>query len=54
MVALLACGALGWWAFVRGVNVPLLSLVDLKELSRDSAVHPALRDQARALLEIAP
>ena len=29
MAALLACGALGWWAFVRGVNVPLLSLVDL-------------------------
>jgi hypothetical protein len=29
IVALLACGALGWWAFVRGANVPLLSLVDL-------------------------
>ncbi len=31
--------------------VPLLSLADLKELSRDNAVHQALRDQARALLE---
>src|SRR4249920_896638 len=29
MAALLACGALGWWAFVRGTSVPLLSLVDL-------------------------
>lgn len=29
MAALLACGALGWWAFVRGSSVPLLALVDL-------------------------
>jgi hypothetical protein len=29
LVGLAACGALGWWAFVRGTRVPLLSLVDL-------------------------
>lgn len=31
--------------------VPLLSIADLKELSRDNAVHHALREQARVLLE---
>jgi hypothetical protein len=33
--------------------VPLLSLADLRELSRDNGVHASLRDQARALLEVA-
>ncbi|MBK7858298.1 MAG: hypothetical protein IPJ65_06685 [Archangiaceae bacterium] len=33
--------------------VPLLSLADLRELSRDNSVHPALRDQAKALLDVA-
>ena len=33
--------------------VPLLSLADLKELARDSAVHQALREQAKALLDVA-
>jgi hypothetical protein len=33
--------------------VPLLSLAELKELLRDNSVHPALRDQARALVEVA-
>jgi hypothetical protein len=32
--------------------VPLLSVMDLKELSRDNGVHPALREQAKALLEV--
>lgn len=32
--------------------VPLLSIADLKELSRDNSVHPALKDQAKALLEV--
>jgi hypothetical protein len=32
--------------------VPLLSLLDLKELSRDNAVHEGLREQARVLLEV--
>lgn len=31
--------------------VPLLSVTDLKELSRDNMVHAAIRDQARLLLE---
>jgi hypothetical protein len=29
LVGLAACGVLGWFAFVRGVNVPLLWMVDL-------------------------
>jgi hypothetical protein len=29
IVGLAACGALGWWAFVRDARVPLLSLVNL-------------------------
>src|SRR5437879_4859431 len=29
IVGLAACGALGWWAFVRDERVPLLSLVNL-------------------------
>ena len=33
--------------------VPLLSVSDLKELSRDNFVHPALKEQAIALLEVA-
>jgi hypothetical protein len=33
--------------------VPLLAEVDLEELSRDSAVHACLREQAKALLEVA-
>jgi len=33
--------------------VPLLSLADLKELSRDNGVHEALREQARVLLQVA-
>src|SRR6185436_13371885 len=32
--------------------VPLLSLTELKELSRDNMVHAALRDHARALLAV--
>jgi hypothetical protein len=32
--------------------LPLLSVSDLKELSRDNGVHPALREQARVLLEV--
>jgi hypothetical protein len=32
--------------------VPLLSIADLKELSRDNSVHPSLREQAAALLEL--
>ncbi|MBL8957183.1 MAG: hypothetical protein JNK82_40795 [Myxococcaceae bacterium] len=32
--------------------VPLLSLADLKELSRDNAVHHALREQAKVLLQV--
>lgn len=33
--------------------VPLLSKIDLAELANDGAVHPALREQARGLLELA-
>jgi len=32
--------------------LPLLSVADLKELARDNGVHPALREQAKALLEV--
>ncbi len=34
--------------------LPLLSVNDLKELSVDRSVHPALREQAKALLDVSP